>query len=187
MINFLADYGSLILSAVFLLISVFFRSKVSNKTLEKCYMKFKTNYNQSCDVQIAQSFSDSRFKPVYRLNKVSNELEKTDEVVDIQELLNSCRDYCLSSCLDRFLPSDSLDSSVDNLVAEYDDTLDDLDNLTAALDLAEDYREKFNLSHEMSVDDIFKFVSDRAGDLKSAIEKHKSVKKGGEDGETVSE
>ena len=52
-----------------------------------------TTAQQSVEPTEGQTFETT--KPVYRLNNATGELEKTDEVVDLQEVINSCIDSAL--------------------------------------------------------------------------------------------
>lgn len=109
---------------------------------------------------------NAQLKPVYRLNKATGELEKTDEVIDIQELVNSCRDYCLNQVLERFLPS--LDNSNNNEVALVQ-MEDNLDVMSKAVNLANDYKEKYKLDPSLSVSAVFETVKNKATELKLKI------------------
>lgn len=123
---------------------------------------------------------DERFKRVYRLNKTTNELELTDELVDIQELSNSCRDYCLSAVLERFLPGVE-DNSAEIAMITLED---DLDVMSSAVNLANEYKEKYKLDPSFSVSQVFDEVNKRALKFKSEMQekqlKLKEVKENAE-------
>lgn len=76
-------------------------------------------------LKYAQSFNSK--VPIYRLNKVTNELEKTDEFIDVQETINSFKEQALESMLERFMPK-----LVDD-TADYTNVKGDLDMLTESL------------------------------------------------------
>ncbi len=109
---------------------------------------------------------DERFKRVYRLNKTTNELELTDELVDIQELSNSCRDYCLSAVLERFLPGTEDDNAEIAMIS----LEDDLDVMSTAVNLANEYKEKYKLDPSFSVSQVFDEVNKRALKFKSELQ-----------------
>ena len=117
---------------------------------------------------VGTDFSKSRFKPVYRYNKATDELELTDEVIDLQECIDSCRDSALNAILERFLPTETVDE-ISELRDEY---ADDLDFATEMLDKAEYYREKFNLPTDMSVTEIFNTLNTKLNDLNNRIKEN---------------
>lgn len=107
-------------------------------------MKFKTNQTaipaaKNCVIDL----KDTDYKPVYRLNTVTGELEETDELINIAELINSCRDYALQACLERFFPADEDAQTV--LESQYNDDLSSLDEYTNLMSVIADYREELNL------------------------------------------
>ena len=112
-----------------------------------------------------QNFDGSNLKPVYRLNKSTGELELTDEVIDIQQLIDSCKDIALQACLERLMPQTETES--DDL-AIYDSMRDDLDEMTAAIELANDYREQFGLG-DCSIEEVFRVVGQHADELKKKL------------------
>lgn len=129
-------------------------------------IKYRTN-NQTDSTFVGQSFD--KFKPVYRLNKVTGVLEETDEVIDIQEVVNSCKDMALNAVLERFLPSSIVGEDV-AIVAKMQD---DVDKMRDVLSLAEEYRDKYNLSDSLSTQEIFDTISKKSIELKEKIEEIK--------------
>lgn len=146
---------------VFFVLSIVLFIKTKDLKYLEDIVKYKTEHTKNNSVAIGFE----TFKPVYKLNKVTNELEMTDEVVDIQELVNSCKDTCLQAVLDRFMP---VDENVD--VTSYNSMIDDLDVLQGSIDLAEEYRSKFNLPLTMSIQDVYKTVQDKSVALKTKID-----------------
>lgn len=130
--------------------------------------KFKTE--SSVEETKGQNFSPT--KPVYRLNKATNELEKTDETADLQEVINSCIDTALDRALDRLLPK--IQEAED--VAQLDVMREDLDFAMEACNRAEEYREKYNLDDSLSVNEIYAHVAKQAEILKAKIDTAKSIK-----------
>lgn len=113
----------------------------------------------------AQEFPN--IKTEYVLNKHTNELEEKESKTDLQSLINSSVDTALDRVLQRLLPDG--DDLQDTLESDYVTYGDDLIDFADMLDRAEEYREKFNLPLEMSVEDIFKRVQTEADGLKSRI------------------
>lgn len=173
--DFMTNYGEYVVFAVYALVSIvlFFRTK-DIKYLKELNdsMKYRTAAYRETEESPSQEFE--RFKPVYRLNKATGELELTDERIDIQELIDSCRDICLQSCLERFMPQED---ATDEIQDNYDEYLDDLDGFTEYLDKAEMYREKFNLSDELSAEEIFDHVSEQANKLKTRLDEIEKARK----------
>nr|DAV52717.1 MAG TPA: hypothetical protein [Microviridae sp.] len=174
-VDFMANYGEYITFAVYAVVSIvlFFRTKNIKyiKELNEA-MKYRTATYRETEESPSQEFD--RYKPVYRLNKATGELELTDERIDIQELIDSCRDICLQSCLERFMPQED---ATDEIQDNYDEYLDDLDGFTEYLDKAEMYREKFNLSDELSAEEIFDHVSEQADKLKTRLDEIDKARK----------
>lgn len=162
---------SVLISAVFSVI-LFFRTG-NKKYLKEVndmikYRSTSLNKVSTDGKNYSQNFEGTKYKPVYRLNKVTGELELTDEVIDITELINSAKEYCLNACLERFIPQNTDEESV--VRESYDSTLTNLDELTYALELAEEYRDKFGMSIDASFEDIFKRVNDESVVLKSKLD-----------------
>lgn len=114
-----------------------------------------------------QSFT--RFTDRYKLNPETNELEKlvnpeTGEVLqdDNQAYIESFSNTALDKVLEKFLPSEYYQTLSPISDSQFDDKLDsrvtDLSDYSAILDLAEDYREKYNLDSDMTCVDVFNFV-----------------------------
>ena len=144
---------------------VFFKTKDYKKFLEVLKdMKFRLpNYLEKEEPEV-QTFS--KLKPVYKLNKITGELEDTGEVIDIDEYVNSFKDQALQVVLERFMPA--LSHSDD--VLEYQDTCSDLDLMQESFLVADSYRVKYGLSDDLSVRDVFKVVSDKAQELKKKVD-----------------
>ena len=169
----------------FFIISIMLYRKTGNiKYLQEVLtdiMKYRTeNYNvtetvdkKSGEVTLTSSTPSQSFKnlvPVYRLNKVTNELEKTDDFIDVQQQIESFREMTLQSMLERFMPNQKL---VDE-TADFTNVKGDLDLLTETFDVAEEYREKFGMSETATVQEIFAKMKSYSEDLKSKI-KEKEV------------
>lgn len=111
-----------------------------------------------------------RFKPVYRLNKSTNELERTDEVIDIQEIVNSQLSSCLDAILDKFLPV----SDISQEIVELDNFNDNLDKMQEASMIAESYRVKYGFPDTMTQGEIFEEVQSRKVALEKSIKEVQS-------------
>ncbi|UPW40847.1 hypothetical protein [Sigmofec virus UA08Rod_6488] len=110
-----------------------------------------------------QTFSN--VKQEYELDERLNKLVESG-TTDLQELLNSSRGTCLEELLKKMLPSEVIVLSYQE---QRDILHDDLDELTMAIDCAEEYREKFGMPLDASIQDIYKRVEDEAKALDKKI------------------
>uniref|UniRef100_A0AAU8AUE6 Uncharacterized protein n=1 Tax=Dulem virus 83 TaxID=3145794 RepID=A0AAU8AUE6_9VIRU len=172
MINFFNQYGDYIFFAVYLLVSfvLYFRTR-NNKYLMEVLNEVKYRLPDYREREPAEAQSFDTMKPVYRLNKQTNELELTDEVIDMQELLNSAKDYCLSACLERFLPTQTVDETVAQRNAYYDD----LDIMTQYYDIADEYREKLGLDDTISAEKVYEAMVNKASELDKFVKMQQNV------------
>lgn len=184
-IDWILNNWQLCLEVVGIVVSVIMAIILSIKTRNVKYLKevkemikFRTAGYREKEEPFAQSFPNTR--PVYRLNKATGELEETDEVIDIDELVNSCKDTCLQACLERFIPKEE-DS--DDLTL-YNDMVDDLDVMAQVAERAEEYREAFNLQGA-SIEEVFSYVGQHAEELKKKLEASDKIKNGGFEDETT--
>lgn len=161
------------LVAIFVNLVLFKRTKNIKYLMEvQELLKYKTAQSVSSEPVKAQSFDN--LKPVYRLNKSTNMLELTDEFVDIQAEIDSMKDYCLRACLERI---EAFYQDDDNLTqSDLDSCRNDLDELTAYIQRAESIRDKYNLSADLSVNDVYKVVEDQSKMLKQKIDESKAKK-----------
>ena len=164
---------------VYLIVSLvlFFRTK------DVKYIKGVSDYQETEPVK-AQSFEGAQFKPVYRLNKSTGELELTDEVIDVQALIDSCRDVCLQACLERFLPQEGQE---DVIQGQYDQYSDDLDQMSDLLETAEQYRDEFGLSPMATMEEIFAEVAKRRETARATLDNLRKKKEVADNGEEKKE
>lgn len=143
-------------------------------------MKFKSR--DEVVTRQAVDYTSSRFKKVFRYNKSTGELEETDEVVDLQEEIDSMRDYCLQACLERFecQYSDEISTTQQNV----DVLQDDLDTLNSIYAVAEAYRDKYQLGDDVDIKDVFKAMYAERDQMKQHISALKEKQKGVTENET---
>lgn len=128
-------------------------------------MKYRLpNYQEKEKVE-GQTFD--KFIKCYKVNKLTNELEETGEVIDIQEMVNSSVSTCMTEVLSRFFPDNTPESPE---VALANEMQDDLEFLSETYSVAEKYRDMFNLGADMSVQDIFKIVEQKSNELNKSLE-----------------
>lgn len=111
----------------------------------------------------SQTFSEE--VPDYVLNPVTNELEESPIPKNVQKYIESYIDTALDRVIERFLPENVVEADGEDNVADYTQMYEDLAYAGEVFDIAEDYREKFNLPDTMSVQDIFKYVEKTSVDL----------------------
>lgn len=110
-----------------------------------------------------QMFSEE--VPDYVLNPVTNELEESPIPKNVQKYIESYIDTALDRVIERFLPENVVESEGEDNVADYTQMYEDLAYAGEVFDIAEEYRDKFNLPDTMSVQDIFKYVEKTSEDL----------------------
>lgn len=173
MLDFIINNLEIIKIIIYVILTVILFIRTGNKKYmeELKNMIYRKENYQDKEKEKGQTFS--QFKPVYRLNKATGLLEKTDEVVDVNELVNSCKDACLNALLERFMPCQTIE---DVAQVEVNAMQDDLDIATETVNLANYYKEKFALPVETSIEDVFKVVNQKSQELKTKIEQSKEVK-----------
>lgn len=106
----------------------------------------------------------SSLKPVYKLNKVTGSLEKTDEVIDVQEMIDSVIPMTLENILSKFLPKED---SADGELVEIADMQSDLDMLQETFAQAEELRVKYNIPDTVSTGDIYSYINEQLNKVKT--------------------
>lgn len=144
-------------------------TSVLKKILGGYIMKYRTA-NYIDDVKARDKGTTfEQFSHVYRLNKVTGELEDTGELIDIQEQINSCVSACLTEVLSKFFP-DNVPIDDDNIV-EVERMTDDLDALHEAFQVAESYRSALGLSDMATTAEIFAAMDAKRKDLWDKLNK----------------
>lgn len=132
----------------------------------------------------SQTFSEE--VPDYVLNPVTNELEESPIPKNVQKYIESYIDTALDRVIERFLPENVVEAEGEENVADYTQMYEDLAYAGEVFDIAEDYRDKFNLPDTMSVQDIFKYVEKTSEDLAERL-KNKTNKSEVKNNETSQE
>lgn len=131
--------------------------------LKKIFMKVKKVFAQTFEL----------FKVQFRLNKAKNRLEKLPDKINIQELINSDKEYALQSILDRFL---GVPEQVN--IVSHERNIDKLDLLNEASELIEDYCMANNLSREnVSLSKILEHIKSKYKGVQSNEKKDIEEKK----------
>lgn len=135
-------------------------------------MKYKTESSALKENAEDKGQTFEKNIPVYRLNKVTGELEDSGEVVDVDALVNSSKETALSFALDRFIPQEEYDE----VKEVYDIMRDDLDLAQELTSVADSYRAKFGLGADVPVNEVFTYVRKKADELGTILkEKEREV------------
>lgn len=111
-----------------------------------------------------QSFS--RYVDEYIYNERTKLLEKLDTQIDIQEKINSANVGTLQDILDKFtLDSNDIINNNgvlvnSNVIGDYSRKRADLSELGELIEIAQDYREQYNLPIDMPIEKVYQFVQD---------------------------
>lgn len=104
------------------------------------------------------------YRDCYVLNPDTNEIEKLPTQENIQDKINSYIECALERALERFAPQHVIEK--EEAVEGYSRCRDDLASLASAMEVAEEYRDKYGLSEKLSMADIYGFVDKKAQELK---------------------
>lgn len=124
--------------------------------------------------------------PDYVLNPVTNELEESPIPKNVQKYIDSYIDTALDRVIERFLPENVVEAEGEDNVADYTQMYEDLAYAGEVFDIAEDYREKFNLPDTMSVQDVFNYVEKMSEEMAERL-KNQTNKSEVKDNETSEE
>lgn len=173
-LEFLYDNAEMVVQTLFSFLAViaFFVNYVRTGKIDKELKNliFKENNdmiyktpNSAAKVS-TQEFSET--VPDYVLNERTNVLERSPIDKDIQAYIQSYCDCALDKLLEKFLPQDVV-------LNEKQDTLHqmqiDIGAAADVFDLAEDYREKYNLDDSWNISQIFEYVQQQADKLNADI------------------
>lgn len=132
----------------------------------------------------SQTFSEE--VPDYVLNPVTNELEESPIPKNVQKYIESYIDTALDRVLERFLPENVVQAEGEDNVVDYTQMYEDLAYAGEVFDIAEDYRDKFNLPATMSVQDVFNYVEKMSEEMAERL-KNQTNKSEVKDNETSQE
>lgn len=135
-------------------------------------MKYKTLEENEKTRSRGTSFSP--YRDCYVLNPSTNELEKLPTQENIQDKINSFLDCALERALERFMPKNVIEK--DDVAEQYSQRQVDLADLANAMEIAEEYRDKFGLSDKMSMGEIYGFVDGQAKALKQRLDEFSKKK-----------
>ncbi|QXN75045.1 hypothetical protein [Microvirus mar13] len=151
-------------------VCVFLKTRNISKTLnafkEVYDLKYKTLETNKKQRPKPTEFSE--YKDAYVLNPATNELEKLPTQENIQERINSFLECALDRALEKFMPKNVVER--DDVAEEYAASRVDLADLADAMEIAEQYRERFGLSENASMADIYARVDKEAAALKAKLD-----------------
>ena len=144
------------------------------RTGDTKYLKEVLERMKENEKTIAEGQVFPQFKPVYRLNKSTNILELTDEVVDISEVVQSDLETTLTKVLERFMPYIQPSQVVSEDVAQLDEMRDDLDRLQDLAMFTEEVKGKYDIDEFADLSQVLSALNDK----KAIVENHiKEVEK----------
>lgn len=130
-------------------------------------MSKKIKYQRLEDVEfLPEEFS--QFVDDYIYNPVTNQLTVSPVKKDVQAYIESFADSSLDVALDKFL---NVATDDQDEVADVTRDMTDLAVMAEMYERAEEYREKFGLSDDMSISQIYGFVGDKSAELADYLKK----------------
>lgn len=146
-----------------------FKSSHDVKTLKS---NFKEIYDDMSkfrlpDYQEAKNFDKSvlrqkfsKFSPEYVFNEDTEELKATGGKIDDQAIIDSYLDTCFEKVLEKFLPEliEKAQPDSDGVYGDSTQIKQDLADFASMLEVAEEYREKYNLSADLDAIQVFNAV-----------------------------
>lgn len=120
-----------------------------------------------------QTFTN--LKPVYKLNQKTKQLEMTEEVVDVDELVKSFEDVAIDKILSRLMPQEVVDQGV----ALVSSNQDKLDVMQEAYEYSQELKNKYGLSDNLTIEETFKAITLKNEEFKKLLSqksKSKEVK-----------
>lgn len=163
-----------ILAVVSFLVTLFTKRDVTKsiKSFEEVLNLPKKYLTAETRKIVQQEFSEE--VPDYVLSARTNELQVSSISKNIQDYINSHIDTALERALQRFTVPNVIDEDV---VEDYTKKTDDLSSMAEAMEIAEYYRDAFNLPVTASISDIYAAVDKKASELKLKIKEVDDVKK----------
>lgn len=126
-------------------------------------MKYKSPQNVG---KYSQDYTGSNLKTQYHYNESTGELEELPTKVDIQAQIDSALETCLDKVLEKFLPPTG--ATIDEVgIARAN--VSKLDEMLALTEKAEEYRKAFNLSSDLSMQEIYLEVQKKADVMKAQL------------------
>lgn len=127
-------------------------------------MKFRTaNYQEKEGRPEGTTFS--QYRDDYFYDESTGELVRKELPIDVQAQINSYKDVAISKVLERLIPQETAHDEVD----EYYATKSELDILTDAYELADEYIDRYGLDEDSSFDDVIAYVNSLAVKQREAL------------------
>lgn len=174
-LSFIQEYDKLlnILSFIFMAIfSILIYKRTGDvNILKEVFRDMKYKTENTLPPTKGQTFSN--YKEVYRLNKATGQLEKTNDLLDIREIVKSSLCTALDSILDRFLP---IANEETDDIAIVNAMQDDLDTMQENFNIIEDIKERYKLASDLSPKQVFEELAKIKTNVDETIkEKQKNV------------
>lgn len=187
MVDFISqnfDFCVYLLVSLLSVLFVFFRTRSLSKTLKYIKEEFCVKYKTvDTKKEVSQEFSETI--PDYVLDPSTNELERLPVDKNVQVLIQSYIDSALERALERFINVHDKED-LEMPAIEFERSRRDLADLADAMEIAEEYRDRFNLPDSASYADIYAEVDKYAQHMKQKINEQE-VKNNGKVQETSSQ
>lgn len=177
-IQFVLSVLVAVVGFIFFCIQIFKTGNIKKSLTEFEEFLGMSNKIKHSSSDYVQSFQDT--VPDYILNMSNNELEQSPIDKNVQDFIKSYINVALDKALEKFLPDHIVE---DDAVADYSQKYQDLCTLADSIELAEEYRERFNLPDSYTIADIYSFIDKQAVSLKDKINSLKSGKGDDKNGE----
>lgn len=152
-------------------IITFVRTGSVKKSLRDFKEVFEVKY-RTFDTRDKTAPKPTEFSPYvddYVLNPDTNELEKLPNPKNIQAKIDSYIECALDRSLEKFMPN--VVSEIDDVSEQYSRSREDLASVGEAMEIAEEYRDKFGLSDNASIADIYSELDKHSRVLKDKLSK----------------
>lgn len=168
--NYLMEYFPVVLSLIFTIITFVKTGKIKSYLGEMDEMiKYRSrNYRQTDETLKEKGQTFDCMQKSYKVDKKTNSLVETGDLVNLQEEIQSMAETALSKVLAKFLP----DFDQDTVTQEYDKVTGDLDYLTEMLGEVEDIKQAYGLQEQMTLAEMQDFLIKRQETYKKEIKKN---------------
>lgn len=142
-------------------------AKKITEVLEKFMIEIRDPYYYESVKKMPKQVGHT-YQKQYRYNQQTGELVDTGETVDLNEQVASAYTTSLEKAIETMLPPEPTDiKTVTTKLLR--SRQQELDELTELINVAEEYRSKYNLPSEMSVNEIYMFIDSESKRLKQKL------------------
>lgn len=134
-------------------------TRITGKSIDKeiCMFKSLTLAEKAKQRESDLTAYTQSFSPLvkqYRYNEATGELEELPDMLDVDKLVESCKQCALDKLLEKYTPVDI----TDKVRADISTAEKDLGDVCASLDVIEEWREKLGYSDTASMATVLKGI-----------------------------